>query len=130
METALELNGLPCENKVLLYFTLNPKAQDSARFYQQKFPGMRNPDFPTRGGIQLKLLQQCFRLVFSVMLVLITLKALFFCLCVFLYAVLRLCTLLGLTFKLILGSRLKACPIVAVDFEAILLAGRLTSFYF
>ena len=63
------------------------------------------------------------------MLALITLKALFFCLSVFLYAVLRLFTLLGLTFKLILGS-LKVCPIVAVDFEAILLAGRLTSFYF
>ena len=123
------MNGLPCVNKVLLYFTLNPKAQDSARFYQQKFPGIRNPDSPTRGGIQLKLLWQCFRLVFSVMLVLITLKELFFCLIVFLYAVLRLCTLLSLTLKLILGS-LKVCPIAAVDYEAILLAGRLISFYF
>ena len=110
--------------------TLCTKAQDSARFYQLKFPGIRNPDSPTRGGIQLKLLRQCFRLVFSVMLVLITLKAsFFFCLSVFLYAFLRLCTLLGLTFKLILGS-LKVCPIVAVDYEAILLAGRVTSFYF
>ena len=48
------------------------------QFYLQKFPGIRNTDSPTRGGIQINLLRQCFRLIFSVMLVLITLKALFF----------------------------------------------------